>query len=63
MNLRNRLNKLEQKLKPIMMPLLMVPTVDNRWTPEQLQEMKEAEAQGRMILRVESLKPKKHVSD
>lgn len=60
MNLRNRLNKLEQKLKPIMMPLLMVPTLDNRWTPEQLQEMKEAEAQGRMILRVEVLKPKKH---
>lgn len=43
-----------------MMPLLMVPTLDNRWTPEQLQEMKEAEAQGRMILRVEVLKPKKH---
>lgn len=46
-----------------MMPLLMVPTADNRWTPEQLQEMKEAEEQGRMILRVEFVKPKKYVSD
>jgi len=63
MSLRNRLNKLEQKLKPVLMPLVMVPTADNRWTPEQLQEMKGAEAQGRMILRVEFVKPKKYVSD
>ena len=63
MNLRNRLNKLEQKLKPVMMPLVMVPTADNRWTPEQLQEMNEAEAQGRMILKVNFVAPKKHVSD
>ena len=63
MNLKNRLNKLEQKLKPIMMPLLMVPTADNCWTPDQLHEMEEAKVQGRMILRVEFVKPKKHVSD
>jgi hypothetical protein len=63
MSLRNRLNKLEQKLKPVMMPLLMVPNADNHWTPNQLQEMEEAKVQGRMILRVEFVKPKKHVSD
>jgi len=63
MSLKNRLNKLEQKLKPVLMPLLMVPTADNRWTPEQLLEMEEAKAQGRMILRVEFVKPKKHVSN
>jgi hypothetical protein len=30
---------------------------------DELLEMEEAEAQGRMILRVEFVKPKKHVSD
>lgn len=50
-------------MKPVMMPLVMVPTADNRWTPEQLQEMNEAEAQGRMILKVNFVAPKKHVSD
>ena len=50
-------------MKPVMMPLVMIPSADNSWTPEQLQEMEEAKGQGRMILRVEFVKPKKHVDD
>jgi hypothetical protein len=63
MNLRNRLSKLEQKLKPVMMPLVMIPSAGNSWTPEQLQEMKEAEAQSRMIVRIDFVKPGNHVDD
>lgn len=59
MNLRNRLNKLEQKLKPVMMPLVMIPSADNCWTPAQLLEMEEAKVQGRMILTVQFVKPRK----
>lgn len=59
MSLRNRLNKLEQKLKPVVMPLVMIPSADNSWRPEQLQEMEEAKAQGRMILAVQFVKPRK----
>ena len=62
MNLRNRLIKLEQKAKPELFPLVMIPTRDNCWTAEQLQQMEEAEAQGRMIIRANFVKAK-HVSD
>jgi hypothetical protein len=41
------------------MPLVMIPSADNSWRPEQLQEMEEAKAQGRMILTVQFVKPRK----
>lgn len=63
MSLRNRLVKLEHKANQVVAPLVVIQSTDNGWTPEQLQEMEEAKAEGRMILRVEFLKPKKHVSD
>ena len=43
--------KLEQLIKPVQMPLVMI-KFDDEWTTDQLQQMKEAEVQGRMILRV-----------
>lgn len=63
MNLKNRLTKLERRVEPEMMPLLMVPTAENRWAPKQLHEMEEAEIQGRMILKINFVKPKEHVDD
>lgn len=63
MNLKNRLAKLEHKANPVVAPLVLIQSTDNGWTPEQFREMKEAKAQGRMILRVEFLKPKKRDGD
>lgn len=63
MNLKNRLAKLEKKTKTNAIFLLMVPTVDNYWTPEQLQQMNEARAEGHLILRINPMEAKKNVSD
>lgn len=59
MNLKNRLTRLEQKAKLVLMPLVMIPSADNCWTPAQLLEMEEAKVQGRMILTVQFVKPRK----
>lgn len=51
MNLKNRLVKLERTQSRVIAPLLMI-QFDDEWTPEQLQQMNEAQVQGRMIIRV-----------
>ncbi len=51
MNIKNRLMKLEQLIRPVQMPLVMI-KFNDIWTSDQLQQMKEAEVQGRKILRV-----------
>jgi len=43
--------KLEQIIKPEQTPLVMI-KFENAWTPEQQQQIDEAGAQGRMILKV-----------
>ncbi|SEQ53440.1 hypothetical protein [Nitrosomonas ureae] len=51
MNIKNRLTKLEQIIRPQQTPLVMIKFEDD-WSPEQQQQIDAAEAQGRMILKV-----------
>jgi Spy/CpxP family protein refolding chaperone len=51
LNIENRLMKLEQMRTPEQAPLVMI-KFEAAWTPEQQQQIDEAEAQGRMILKV-----------
>lgn len=50
-NLKNRLVKLERITIPGMPPLVLIQS-DDGWTKDQLHQMKEAEAEGRMIVKV-----------
>ncbi len=51
MSLKNRMVKLERITRPEMPPLILIQP-EGGWTADQLQQMREAEAQGRMILKV-----------
>ena len=48
MNIKNRLIKLEQMLRPEQTPLVMI-KFENAWTPEQQQQIDEAEAREQRI--------------
>lgn len=52
MNIKNRLMKLEQIIRPEQSPLLMV-KFDDDWTPEQQQQIDGAKAKEREIIMVE----------
>lgn len=62
MNLKNRLSKLEQSTAHEMKPLIMLPTEDNDWTPDQLQQMEIADKQGRMVIKVNFVGGRQDVS-
>lgn len=49
--IKQRLEKLEQMIKPEQTPLVMI-KFEGAWTPEQQQQIDEAGAQVRMILKV-----------
>ncbi|WP_292918848.1 hypothetical protein [Nitrosomonas sp.] len=51
MNIKNRLMKLEQMIMPDQTPLVMI-KFNDEWTPEQHQQIEEAKAHGRMVLKV-----------
>ena len=51
MNIKNRLMKLERTIKPEQAPLVVI-KIGDAWSPEQQQQIDEAEVQGRMILKV-----------
>lgn len=52
MNIKNRLMKLEQIIRPEQAPLLMV-KLEDAWTPEQQQQIDGAKAKEREIIMVE----------
>ena len=52
MNIKNRLIKLEQMLRPEQTPLVMV-KFEDEWTPEQQQQIDAAEANEQKIIMVE----------
>ena len=52
MNIKNRLKKLEQIIRPEQAPLLMV-KFDGVWTPEQQQQIDEVKAKEREIIMAE----------
>ena len=52
MNIKNRLLRLEKMIKPEQMPLVMIKFEDD-WTPEQQQQIDEAEANEQKIIMVE----------
>ncbi|MDV6348611.1 hypothetical protein R2083_13900 [Nitrosomonas sp. Is35] len=52
MNIKNRLMKLEQMIKPEQMPLVMI-KFEDEWTPEQQQQLNEAEVNEQKIIVVE----------
>lgn len=52
MNIRNRLMKLEQMLRPQQTPLVMIKFEDD-WSPEQQQQINEAEANEQKIIMIE----------
>lgn len=59
MNIKNRLEKLEQMIRPKQVPLVMI-KFEDAWIPEQQQQINEAEAQGRMVLKVVFVGGKQH---
>lgn len=52
MNIKNRLEKLEQMIRPQQIPLVMI-KFDDDWSPEQQQQINEAEANEQKIIIVE----------
>jgi len=52
MNIKNRLMKLEQMIRLEQTPLVMI-KFENAWTPEQQQQIDEAEANEQKIIMVE----------
>lgn len=52
MNIKNRLMKLEQMIRPQQTPLVMI-KFENEWTPEQQQQIDAAEANEQKIIMVE----------
>ncbi len=52
MNIKNRLIKLEQMLRPEQTPLVMI-KFEDEWTPEQQQQIDAAEANEQKIIMVE----------
>ncbi len=52
MNIKNRLEKLEQMIRPKQVPLVMI-KFEDAWTPEQQQQIDEAEANEQKIIMVE----------
>jgi hypothetical protein len=52
MNIKNRLTKLEQIIRPQQTPLVMIKFEDD-WSPEQQQQINEAEANEQKIIMIE----------
>jgi len=52
MNIKNRLMKLEQMIRPEQTPLVMIKFEDD-WSPEQQQQIDEAKANEQKIIMVE----------
>lgn len=52
MNIKNRLEKLEQVIRPQQTPLVMI-KFEGDWSPEQQQQIDEAEANEQKIIMVE----------
>lgn len=52
MNIKNRLIKLEQMIKPEQMPLVVI-KFEGKWTPEQQQQLNEAKVNEQKIIMVE----------
>ena len=52
MNIKNRLEKLEQMIRPQQTPLVMI-KFEDAWTPEQQQQIDEAKENEQKIIMVE----------